>query len=132
MKLLSPVRLFATPWTIAYHAPLPMGFFRQEYWSGLPFPFPGYLSDSGLLLIRVNPNYISEGLFWYVLDNILVNILIPIVFEEHISRIHFILWIYWRSQRKKVFFFTIMIPRKYQWNHYASWISHISMATLGK
>ena len=37
-KLLSRVRLFATPWTVAYQALLSMGFSRQEYWSGLPFP----------------------------------------------------------------------------------------------
>ena len=41
MKSLSRVRLFATPWTVAYQAPLSMGFSRQECWSGLPFPFPG-------------------------------------------------------------------------------------------
>ena len=35
----SRVGLFATPWTIAYQAPPSMGFSRQEYWSGLPFPF---------------------------------------------------------------------------------------------
>ena len=38
MKSLSPVRLFVTPWTVAYQAPLSMEFSRQEYWSGLPFP----------------------------------------------------------------------------------------------
>ena len=38
----------ATPWTIAYQAPLSMGFFRQEYWSGLPFPSPGDLPDPGI------------------------------------------------------------------------------------
>ena len=37
MKLLSRVRLFATPWTVAYYAPPSMGFSRQQYWSGLPF-----------------------------------------------------------------------------------------------
>ena len=37
---LSDVQLFATPWTVACKAPLSMGFFRQEYWSGLPFPSP--------------------------------------------------------------------------------------------
>ena len=37
-KSLSCVRLLATPWTAAYQAPPPMGFSRQEYWSGLPFP----------------------------------------------------------------------------------------------
>ena len=41
VKSLSRVRLFATPWTVAYQGPLSMGFSRQEYWSGLPFPFPG-------------------------------------------------------------------------------------------
>ena len=34
--LLSHVRLFVTPWTVAHHAPLSMEFSRQEYWSGLP------------------------------------------------------------------------------------------------
>ena len=38
---LSRVLLFATPWTVAYQAPWSMGFSRQEYWSGLPFPSPG-------------------------------------------------------------------------------------------
>ena len=36
--VLSRVRLFATPWTIAWQAPLSMEFSRQEYWTGLPFP----------------------------------------------------------------------------------------------
>ena len=40
---LSRVRLFATPWTVAYHAPPSMGFSRQEYWSGLPFPSPEWM-----------------------------------------------------------------------------------------
>ena len=48
VKSLSHVRLFATPWTVAYQAPLSMGFSRQEYWSGLPFPFPGDLPDPGI------------------------------------------------------------------------------------
>ena len=41
VKSLSCVRLLATPWTAAYQAPPSMGFSRQEYWSGLPFPSPG-------------------------------------------------------------------------------------------
>ena len=40
VQSLSHVRLFATPWAAAYQAPLSMGFSRQEYWSGLPFPSP--------------------------------------------------------------------------------------------
>ena len=43
VKSLSHVQLFATPWTVAYQALPSMGFSRQEYWSGLPFPSPGYL-----------------------------------------------------------------------------------------
>ena len=43
----SHVQLFVTPWTIALQAPLSMGFSRQEYWSGLPFPSPGDLPNTG-------------------------------------------------------------------------------------
>ena len=39
VKSLSRVQLFVTPWTVAYQAPPSMGFSRQEYWSGLPFPY---------------------------------------------------------------------------------------------
>ena len=45
---LSCVRLFVTPRTVAYKAPPSMGFSKQEYWSGLPFPSPGDLSDPGI------------------------------------------------------------------------------------
>ena len=44
------VRLFATPWTIVHLAPLSMEFSKQEYWSELPFPFPGDLPDPGIKL----------------------------------------------------------------------------------
>ena len=44
----SCVQLFATPWTVAHQAPLSMGFSRQEYWSGLPFPPPEDLPDLGI------------------------------------------------------------------------------------
>ena len=47
MKSLNHIRLFATPYTVAYYAPPSMGFSRQEYWSGLPFPSPGDLPDPG-------------------------------------------------------------------------------------
>ena len=48
VKSHSRVRLFATPWTVAYQASPSMGFSRQEYWSGLPFPSPGDLLDPGI------------------------------------------------------------------------------------
>ena len=48
VKSLSCVQLFATPWNVAHQAPPSMGFSRQEYWSGLPFPSPGDLPDPGI------------------------------------------------------------------------------------
>ena len=48
VKLLSRVRLFVTPWTVAYQAPRSTGFSRQESWTGVPLPSPGDLSDPGI------------------------------------------------------------------------------------
>ena len=48
MCVLSRVQLFTTPWTVVCAAPLSMGFFRQEYWSGLSFPPPGDLPNPGI------------------------------------------------------------------------------------
>ena len=48
MKMLSCVRLFVSPWTVAHQAPLSMGLYRQEHWSGLPLPSPGDLPDLGI------------------------------------------------------------------------------------
>ena len=50
MKWLRRVRLFGTPWTVAYQAPPFMGFSRQEYWSGLTFPSPGDLPNPRIKL----------------------------------------------------------------------------------
>ena len=71
-KSLSCVQLFATPWTVAYQAPLSMGFCRQEYWSGLPFPSPGELPNPGIeprspvlqadALPSEPPDYIVHGI----------------------------------------------------------------------
>ena len=47
VKSLSRVQHSVTPWTVAYQAPPSMGFSRQEYWSGLPFPSPGDLPNPG-------------------------------------------------------------------------------------
>ena len=46
--MLGCVQLFVTPWTVAHQAPLSMGFPRQEYWSGLPFPLQGIFLAQGL------------------------------------------------------------------------------------
>ena len=48
LQSFSRVHLFATPWTVAHQASLSMGFPRQEYWSGFPFPSPGHLPNPGI------------------------------------------------------------------------------------
>ena len=50
VKPLIRVRLLATPWTAAYQAP-PMGFSRQEYWSGLPLPSPSNLANEVIFCV---------------------------------------------------------------------------------
>ena len=60
LKSLSHVRLFATPWTVVYQVPPSMAFSRQEYWSGLPFPFPGDLSDPGIE--PGSPTFLADAL----------------------------------------------------------------------
>ena len=61
--------------TIARQAPLSMGFSRQEYWSGLPCPPPGDLSDSGIKATSLAPPALAGGFFttsvtWESLENI--------------------------------------------------------------
>ena len=51
VQLLSRVQLFVTPGTVACQTPLSMGLPGQEYWSGLPFPSLGDLSDTGIELV---------------------------------------------------------------------------------
>ena len=62
-QLLSHVQLFATPWTVACQAPLPMEFSRQEYWSGLPFPTPRDLPDPRIKLISFVSSALAGGFF---------------------------------------------------------------------
>ena len=62
VKSLSRVRLFATPWTVAYNAPPSMRFSRQEYCSGLPFPSPGDLPNPGIK--PVSPESPDSGGFF--------------------------------------------------------------------
>ena len=63
-KLLpSDVQLFVTLWTVAYQAPLSMGFSRQEYWSGLPCPPPGDLSYPGIAPMSLTSPALVGGFF---------------------------------------------------------------------
>ena len=50
VELVNCVQLFGTQWTVACQAPLSSGFHRQEYWSGLLFPFSGNLPNPGIKL----------------------------------------------------------------------------------
>ena len=57
----SHVQLFATLWTVALQAPLSMGFSRQEYWSGLPFPSQGVLPSPGIEPISLTSPALAGG-----------------------------------------------------------------------
>ena len=59
-RVVSCVLLFVTPWTVARQAPLPMGFSRQQYWSGLLFPTPGIF-----LTQRSNPHLLHWQVYFY-------------------------------------------------------------------
>ena len=62
VKSLSGVRLFATLWTVGYQALPSMGFSRQEYWSGLPFPSPADLLDPGIKPLSLA--LVADSLHW--------------------------------------------------------------------
>ena len=61
--VLSNVRLFVTPWTVEHPAPLSMGFPRQEYWSGVPFPSPEDLPDPGMEPTSLASPALTGGFF---------------------------------------------------------------------
>ena len=63
MWVLSRVQLFATPWTVAHQAPLSMGFYRQEYWSGLPFPSPRDLPNPRIKPTSIASPALAAGFF---------------------------------------------------------------------
>ena len=62
VKSFSRVRLCVTPWTAAYQAPPSMGFSRQEYWSGVPLPFPSCLSS---LLLNLHNEFLFSGVIYF-------------------------------------------------------------------
>ena len=62
-RSVSPVLLFATPWTVAYQAPLSMEFSRQEYWSGLSLPTLGNLPDLGIKPTSLASPALAGGFF---------------------------------------------------------------------
>ena len=64
--VLSGVRLFVTPWTVAHQAPLSTGIFRQEYWSGLPFPSPGEADSPELKMDSLPTESPGEPMSYYI------------------------------------------------------------------
>ena len=76
MKSLSCVRLFATPWTVAYRAPLSMGFSRQGYWSG-NFLLQGNLPDLGIE--PRSPTLQADTLPSEPLGRVTINCMLPII-----------------------------------------------------
>ena len=61
--MLSQVQLFATPWTVAHQAPPSIGFPRQEYWSGFPFPSPGDLPNPEIEPVSSASPILADGFF---------------------------------------------------------------------
>ena len=61
--MLCHVHICATPWTAARQASLSMEFSRQVYWSGLPFPTPGDLPDTGIGPVSLSSLALADGLF---------------------------------------------------------------------
>ena len=61
--VLSHVQLFAPPWTVGHQAPLSIEFSRQEYWSGVLFPTPGDLPDTGIKLVSPVSPTLAGGFF---------------------------------------------------------------------
>ena len=64
----SCIHLFVTPWAVAHQAPLSMGFPRQEYWSGLPFPSPGDVPDPGIKNAFLMYHTLAGGLLVHKFD----------------------------------------------------------------
>ena len=67
--VLTHIRLFVTPWTAAYRAPLSIEFSRQEYWNGLPLPSPRNLPLPGIEPTSVASATLADGLFIYQLSH---------------------------------------------------------------
>ena len=61
----SHVQLFATLWIVTWQTPLSMGFSRQEYWDGLPFPTPGNLPEPQIEPISLNVSCIGKWVVYH-------------------------------------------------------------------
>ena len=94
----SHVWLSVTPWTVAHQAPLSMGFSRQEYWSGLPFPTLGDLPNPGIEPMSLMSPALTSGFFTGALPGKPpwdLNYILRISSQQHQSRLVFD----WSSRR---------------------------------
>ena len=80
--VLSHVQFFVTPWAVGCQAPLSMGFSRQEYWSGLPFPSLGHLPDARIK--PVSPELQADPLLLSHLGNPRIQIYHRITCMPHV------------------------------------------------
>ena len=131
---LSRVRLFATPWTVAYQAPPSMGFSRQEYWSGLPFPSPRvfHLNSSKILAghhFWYWPGFVSG--WWYIHRLTLEETLwcfLPSAFWKSMRRINIRSSYVWQnSPSEAICFHGAFFFFNFYWKFllYRKWISYI-------
>ena len=87
LRCFTRVRLFVTPWTVAFHASLSMGFPRQEYWSGLLFPSPGHIPDPRIEPTSLMSPALAKGFFHTISKWGGRNCAVPF-FQINASRLH--------------------------------------------
>ena len=106
-KLLSRVRLFATPWTAAYQAPPSMGFSRQEYVSGVPLPnlIIICLYPDPLLIRGLHVTFFSTNAFHFITKSCLFTILITLIFNSDQTLSEKLLIFYSHNPSKSILIF---------------------------
>ena len=116
MCVLSRVQLFVTLWAVGHQAPLSMEFSRQEYWSVLPFPTPGDLSDPG-----IEPGYLCI-LHWQVGSLPLCHLGSPKACTQCGAQTH-------NPEIKSLIYVKIIIMRNVPGRYF--WCTFLQMKTLG-
>ena len=119
-----------TLWTIAHQAPLCMGFFRQEYWSGLPFPSPGDLPDLGIKLtipfLALAGRFFTSSATWkaHIYTHIHIKVCVCIRAGDCVSS-------HWGGERRKQNFCPFYQCCRFQgWQYFS--LSKLSTKTLLK
>ena len=108
MKSLTRVQVFATPWTVTYQAPLSMGFSRQEYWSGLPFPIL-YINVSYCLQVSFYKQRSCKYFLLYI-ERALSLTRVTAITYLYLPCLVCILWIVERDRKRKTTKITLIYP----------------------